>query len=170
MPAGNTGIGISWMIHAGKTTGMRKSISRTITARMIPSFPSDLDRTHFPEIAGRRTLGTRLFEFCLLPESQLNAFRCVYFSSRHLSKCDNRNAIRERTAFPNRILPLFHLGAEIVYTLSTACPGSQLHGVFSPVWSASSTRSVSGTERPTLSSFTVTQRMIPSGSTIKVAR
>ncbi len=52
----------------------------------------------------------------------------------------------------------------------TSSPGVQLQGVSSPVCRASSTRSTSSTLRPTFRSYTLTQRMMPSGSTMKVAR
>src|SRR5262249_32837822 len=60
--------------------------------------------------------------------------------------------------------------AAFIFSVSVSSPCFQLQGQSSSVWSASRTRSTSGTFRPTLRSLTLAQRMMPWGSTMNVAR
>ena len=98
---------------------------------------------------------------------------CVKSHERHLREAGASPELIQEAV---RIASLVHAAATAAdapayaASLIVSSPFFQLQGQSSSVWRASSTRSVSSTFRPTDRSFTLTCRMMPSGSTMKVAR
>lgn len=112
-----------------------------------------------------RTAGTMLFHTLGTGHDVFSSFLSVDYG-RHDRDYDHANSQDQNCLLAALVGGYAIFGRH--YRVSP--PITRLHGHSSPVWSASSTRSVSSGERPTLRLLTVTCCMTLSGSTMNVAR